>query len=55
MSGFVAAAVVLSTSSSRFKDFKCDGEVEGDGEGNLLSEWYLDLDLISIHSSEPSF
>ena len=51
MSGFVAVTVVLSTFGYRFKDFKCDGEVGGDGEGNLLSEWYLDLDLLSIHSS----
>ena len=47
---FVAVVVVLSTSRSRFKDSKCDGEVGGDGEGDLLSEWYLDLDLLAIHS-----
>ena len=35
-SGFVAVVVVLSTSGSRFKDSKCDGEVGGDGEGDLL-------------------
>jgi len=44
MSGFVVAAIVLSTSGSIFKDSKCDGEVEGDGEDDLLSKWYLDLD-----------
>ena len=48
-------AVVLSTFGSRLKDSKCDGEVGGDGEGDLLSEWYLDFDLLSIHSSDPSF
>jgi len=55
MSGFMAVVFFLSTSCSRFKDSNCDGEVEGDGEGNLLSEWYLDLDLLSIHNSGPSF
>jgi len=40
-----STAVVLSTFGSRFKDSKWDGEVGGDGEGNLLLEWYLDLDL----------
>ena len=55
MSGFMVVFVVLSTSFSRFKDSKCDGEVEGDGEGDLLSEWYLDLELLSIHSSGTSF
>ena len=46
---------VLSTSGSRFRDSKCNGEVGGDGEGDLLSEWYLDFDLLAIHSSGPSF
>ena len=48
-------AVVLLTSGSRFKNYMCDGEVGGDGEGDLLSEWYLDFNLLSIHSSGPSF
>ena len=47
--------VVLSTSGSGFKDYKCDGEVGEDGEGDLLSEWYLDFDLLAIHSSWSSF
>jgi len=55
MSGFVAATVVLSNFGSRFKDSKCDEEVRGDGEADLLSEWYLYLELLAIHSSRPSF
>ena len=55
MSGLVAVVVALATFGSGIKDFKCDGEVGGDGEGNLLSEWYFDLDLLAIHSSGPSF
>lgn len=35
MSGFVAADDALATSNSRFK---CNGEVGGDDEGELLSE-----------------
>ena len=46
-------SVLLSTSGSRFKISECDGEVGEDGEGDLLSEWYLDLDLLSIHSLGP--
>ena len=46
-------AVVLSTSDSRFKDSKCDGEVGRDGEGNLLSEWYLEFYLLATHISGP--
>ena len=48
-------SVLLSTSRSGFKISECDGEVGEDGEGELLSEWYLDLDLLAIHSSWPSF
>ena len=55
MSGFVAVVVVPVTYGSGFKYSKCNGEVEGDGEDDLLSEWYLDLDLLAIHSSRPSF
>ena len=29
------------------------GEVGGVDEGDLLSEWYLDFDLVAIHSSCP--
>ena len=55
MLGFVAAAVAPATFDCGFKDAKCNGEVRGDGEGDLLSEWYLDLDFLAIHSSWPSF
>ena len=47
--------VVLSTSDSRFKIYMFDGEVGEDGEGDLISEWYLDFDLLVNHSSWPSF
>ena len=50
MSGFVAAVDIRATSNSRFK---CNGEVRGDGEGDLLLEWYSDLYLLAIHSSDP--
>jgi len=50
MSGFVVAVDAPTTSNS---GFKCNGEVGGDGEGDLLSEWCLDLDLLAIHSSCP--
>jgi len=48
MSGCVAEVGTRATSKS---GFKCNGEVGGDGEGDLLSEWYLDLDLLAIHSA----
>jgi len=51
MSGFVAAVVAPATSNSGLKFFESNGEVGGDGEGDLLSEWYLDLDLLATHSS----
>ena len=50
MLGFVAAVDALATSNS---GFKCNGEVGGDGEGDLLLEWYFDLDLPAIHSLGP--
>ena len=46
--------VVFSTSRLEFGDSECDGEVRGDVEGDLLSEWILDLGLLAIHSSGPS-
>ena len=55
MSGFVAATVDPTNFGGGFKDSKCNGEVEGHGEGDLLSEWYLDLDLLSINNLRPSF
>ena len=33
--------------------FNRSGEVGGVDEGDLLSEWHLDFDLVSIHSSCP--
>jgi len=45
--------VVFSTSSLIFNDSECDGEVGGDVEGDLLSKWVLDLDLLAIHSLGP--
>ena len=48
-------SVLVSTSGSRFKIYEYDGEVGEDGEGDLLLEWYLDLDSLAIHSSWPSF
>jgi len=50
MSGSVAVVDTRATSNS---GFKCNGEVGGDGEGDLLSEWYSDLDSLAIHSSGP--
>ena len=52
---FVAVVVIFSTSRLGFKDLECDGEVRGDAEGDLLSEWYLDMDLLAIRSLGPSF
>ena len=31
----------------------CNWEVRGDVEGDLLSEWSIDLDLLAIHSLGP--
>ena len=47
---YVAAVDARATSSSEFNHI---GEVGGVGEGDLLSEWYLDFDLCAIHSSGP--
>ena len=46
--------VLLSTSGSIFKISEYDEEDGGDGEGDLLLEWYLDLDSVAIHSLRPS-
>ena len=48
-----ALVVGFSTSLLKIGDLECDGEVGGDVEGDLLSKWYLDLDLLAIHSSGP--
>ena len=45
--GCVVAFDTRATSDSRIKR---TGEVGGDDEGDLLSEWYLDFDLGAIHS-----
>jgi len=36
---FSAVVVVFSTSLLEIRDSKCEGEVGGDVEGDLLSEW----------------
>ena len=46
----VAAMDARATSSS---EFNRTGEVGGVGEGDFLSEWYLDFDLCTIYSSCP--
>jgi len=48
----LAVGVVLFILTSRLGigDLECEGEVGGDGEGVLLLEWPVDLDLLTIHS-----
>ena len=48
--GLVAAVDTRANSNSGVNRI---GEVEGVGEGDLLSEWYLDFELGAIHSSCP--
>jgi len=43
----------FSTSRLGIGDLECEREVGGDGEGVLLLEWLVDLDLLSIHSHGP--
>ena len=50
ISGCVAVVDTRATSDS---GFQCNGQVRGDDEGDLLSEWYSYLDLLAIHSSGP--
>ena len=50
--GFVAAVDTRATSNFGVNRI---GEVEGVGEGDLLSEWYLDFDLGAIRRFRPSF
>ena len=50
--GCVAASDTRATSDSGIKG---TGEVRGDDEGDLISEWYLDFYLGAIHSSGPPF
>ena len=45
---FSAVGVVFSTSHLKMGDLECEGEVGGDGEGDLLSEWAMDLDFITF-------
>ncbi len=53
MLGFLAVVVALSTSLFTIRDLEFKGEVRGDVEGDLLSEWAMDLDLLAIHISCP--
>ena len=50
---FLAMGVFFSTSHLKMGDLECEGEVGGDGEGDLLSEWSVGFDLLPIHSSCP--
>ena len=50
---FSAVGVVFSTSRLKIGDLEYEGEVGGDGEEDLLSEWAMDLDFLSIHISCP--
>lgn len=43
----------MDTRATSNSGFNRIGEVRGVDEGDLLSEWYLDFDLVSIHSSCP--
>lgn len=52
-SEITGCVVVVDTRATSDFGFKCNGEVGGDDEGDLLSEWYLDFDLGAIHSSVP--
>ena len=50
---FSVVVVVFSTSHLEIGDSECEGEVEGDDEGDLLLEWVMDLNSLAIHSSGP--
>ena len=50
---FLVVVVIFSTSRFEIGDLEWEGEVGEDNEGDLLSEWAMVLDLISIHSSCP--
>ena len=43
----------MDTRATSNSGFNRTGEVGGVDEGDLLSEWYLDFDLVAIHSSCP--
>ena len=45
--------VVFSTSGLETRDLAFEGEVRGEVEGDLLSEWAISLDFLTIHSSFP--
>jgi len=47
--------VVVVSSTSRLKTgvLACEGEVIGEVEGDLLSEWTVDLGLLAIQISCP--
>ena len=48
--GYVAVMDTRATPNSGFNRTR---EVGGVDEGDLLLEWYLDFDLVAIHSSGP--
>ena len=43
----------MDTRATSKSGFNRTGEVGGVDEGDLLSEWHLDFDLVAIHSSCP--
>jgi len=50
---FLVVVVVFSTSRLEIGDSECEGEDGEVVEGDLLSEWAIDLNSLSIHSSWP--
>ena len=46
----MGSVVFFITSYLRLGDLECDREVGGDGEGVLLLEWPINLDLLSIQN-----
>lgn len=50
---FSVVVVAFSTSCLKIRDSECEGEVGRDVERDLLSEWAMDLNSLTIHSSGP--
>jgi len=46
----VGSVIFFAISHLGLGDLECFPEVGGDGEGVLLLEWPIDLDLLAIHS-----
>jgi len=46
----VGFLIFFANSCLGLGDLECFREVGGDGEGFLLLEWLVDLDLLAIHS-----